>query len=79
MATTKATTTTDEGAITELSHEVHAIAAQLSGMEATLRIFNEAESNGSLGDALYLLAKSCARMNDDLCRIAGQITKGGAA
>lgn len=71
-------TSADEGALTELSHDVHAIAAQLSGMEATLRIFNGA-SDARLGDALCLLAESCARMNSDLCTIADRMTEGGAA
>ncbi len=70
--------TNNEGAIRELSHEVHAIAAQLSGVEATLRIFHGA-SDARLGDALCLLAESCARMNSDLCTIADRMTEGGAA
>lgn len=77
---TTAETGADTSPLVELSHRVHAVAARLAGMEATLRIFNDADScDPPLGDALILLACSCERMNDELCTIADQMTEGGAA
>jgi hypothetical protein len=66
--------------ISDLSDQVNAIAAQLAGTEATLRMFKDSdECGGELGDAIALLAISVGRMNDELCTIAGQMTEGGAA
>ncbi len=75
MATANSTSS-----ISDLSDQVNAIAAQLAGTEATLRMFKDSDGcGGELVDAIALLAMSVARMNDELCTIAGQMTKGGAA
>lgn len=77
MATANTTSTSN---LDDLSSQVNAIAAQLAGTEATLRMFKDSdECGGDLGDALALLAMSVGRMNNELCTIAGQMTKGGAA
>lgn len=78
MAT--ANTTSSTSTLAGLSDQVHAIAAQLAGTEATLRMFKDSDECGpGLGDAAALLAISIGRMNDELCTIADQMTEGGAA
>lgn len=58
-----------------VSDRIHAIAAQLSGVDGTLKMFAKVDDDlGVVPDALELLAGSVHRMNLELCAIADEIS-----
>jgi methyl-accepting chemotaxis protein len=78
MADFNSINNTEKAQISELSDDLHELAAQLSGIKPILRMITDMSStSGEVGNSLEAIGALSEHINDRICDIATQLNRIG--